>query len=84
MTDFDKAVLVTGGAQGIGKAIVMACLEKGWGAAALDVDGEALAALAREAGAGKALLTVEATNHDEAGVAGAVAAAATRFGGLSG
>ena len=84
MTDFDKAVLVTGGAQGIGKAIVMACLEKGWGAAALDVDGEALAALAREAGAGKALLTVEAANHDEAGVAGAVAAAATRFGGLSG
>ena len=82
--DFRKAVLVTGGAQGIGRAIVMACLEQGWGAVALDVDGEALENLADEAGAGERLMTVKGANHDEGLVADTVAAAARRFGGLSG
>ena len=41
----DRTVLVTGGAQGIGRATVEACLEKGWNAVAMDVDAEALDAL---------------------------------------
>lgn len=77
-------VLVTGGAQGIGRAITAACLARGWPVAALDVDGEALAALAEETAAGQRLMTIEGPNHDEPFVADAVAAAAARFGGLSG
>lgn len=79
-----SCVLVTGGAQGIGRAITMACLARGWAVAALDVDGEALEALAEETGAGGRLMTVEGPNHDEPFVADTVAGAAAHFGGLSG
>ncbi|WP_258112226.1 glucose 1-dehydrogenase [Alicyclobacillus sp. SP_1] len=45
---FPQVVLVTGGAQGIGKAIVAAFLGKGAHVAAVDRDGEALAELEAE------------------------------------
>jgi NAD(P)-dependent dehydrogenase (short-subunit alcohol dehydrogenase family) len=80
----DRTVFVTGGAQGIGKAITLACLNEGTNVAVLDIDPEAMEALALEADAGDRLLCHEGSNHDEGGVEKAVAATAKRFGGLYG
>jgi len=59
--------VVTGGAQGIGRACVEHFLRKGWRLAAIDRDGEALEDLAREAPAGD-LLPLGADVSDEDGV----------------
>ena len=48
----ERVVLVTGGASGIGRATVMMALAGGAKVAAVDINGEALASLTREAGAG--------------------------------
>jgi NAD(P)-dependent dehydrogenase (short-subunit alcohol dehydrogenase family) len=80
----DKTIFITGGAQGIGKAITLACLAEGANVAVLDIDGEALGALTVESGAGDRLLCHEAANSDEAAVEAAIAATAARFGGLYG
>jgi NAD(P)-dependent dehydrogenase (short-subunit alcohol dehydrogenase family) len=77
-------VLITGGAQGIGRAIVEACLDKGWNAAAMDVDREALDALDHERDHGGRLLCIEGPNHDEETVRAAIEQTVKTFGGLSG
>lgn len=64
------AAVVTGGAQGIGRATVFHFLRKGWRVAAVDIDPEALDDLAGEAPAGD-LLAVEADVADEDAVAAA-------------
>ncbi len=53
----DKIIFVTGGAQGIGTAVTLACLGEGANVAVLDVDGEAMAALADEADVGGRLMS---------------------------
>lgn len=62
--------VVTGGAQGIGRATVERLLGKGWRVAALDRDAEAIADLCDETG-GDALLALEADVAAEEGVAAA-------------
>lgn len=62
-----KAILVTGGAQGIGRAIALHFARAGWRVAVLDRDAEALEELAALA-PGDALLGVEADTGKEAEV----------------
>jgi NAD(P)-dependent dehydrogenase (short-subunit alcohol dehydrogenase family) len=80
----DRTVLVTGGAQGIGRATIAACLDKGWNAVAMDVDAEALNALDQELDHAGRLLCIKGPNHDEPGVRDAVARSVETFGGLTG
>ncbi len=63
-----RSALVTGGANGIGRAIVAHLLEQGWQVAALDRDEAALAALDDHAG----LVRIRADVSDETSVAEAV------------
>ena len=71
-----RVALVTAGAQGIGRAIVLALSAAGWSAAAIDVDAEALAELPDD------ILTVAGDVGDEAAVADAIARTVDRFGRL--
>jgi len=80
----NRTIFVTGGAQGIGKAITLACLSESANVAVLDIDGEALDALELEAGAGERLLCHKGANSDELAVKTAVAKTVERFGGLYG
>jgi hypothetical protein len=80
----NRTVFVTGGAQGIGRAITLACLGEGANVAVLDIDGEALEALTLEAGAGDRLMGHEGANSDEAAVTKAIAKTVEQFGGLYG
>jgi len=77
-------VFVTGGAQGIGRAITEACLERGWNAAVLDTDDEAIEALQQDCMEPDRLLCHHGANHEETTVRYAISATAERFGGLSG
>ncbi len=80
MTDLaGKRVMVTAGAQGIGRAIALAFLEAGARVEICDVEPEALAAFAAEAPAAGATL---ADVSDEAQVEAFFAAALGRLGGL--
>ncbi len=63
-----KQALVTGGANGIGRGIVLHLLERGWHVAALDRDADALSRLPKHA----ALGLLEADVSDEPSVAAAV------------
>lgn len=74
-----KAALVTGGAQGIGRATAARLAADGWRVAIADNDAEALAE-ARSAHAG--LLALACDVSEEASVAGAVREAAQAFGRL--
>jgi NAD(P)-dependent dehydrogenase (short-subunit alcohol dehydrogenase family) len=67
-----RAILVTGGAQGIGRAIALHFAGLGWRVAVLDRDAEALAEL-RALVAADALLAVQADTGEEADVARAFA-----------
>jgi NAD(P)-dependent dehydrogenase (short-subunit alcohol dehydrogenase family) len=78
-----KAALVTGGAQGIGKACTAKLLAEGWGVLAFDADAEACAALA-DAHRGRPLATHAGDVADEEAVEAAVGAAIDAFGRLDG
>ncbi len=68
-----RIAIVTGGAQGIGKGLVLHFLAKGWKVAAFDRDEEALADLAAEMPSAN-LLTCPVDVSDEQGMARAFAA----------
>lgn len=76
----DKRILVTGGASGIGRALVDALLARGSHVGVLDCDEKALAALP----AGPLLWTRPCDVADAAGVDAAVSAFAAETGGLDG
>lgn len=77
------AVLVTGGASGIGAAVVRALVAEGAAPALLDADAAAAHALAERLRAdGARAVAVPADVTDEAAVAGAVAGAARALGGI--
>ncbi len=78
-----KTILVTGGAQGIGKGIVCYLLNRGANVAAADLDGEACAALEQEL-ASPRLLTIEMDIADEASVRHGITRIKQRFGSLTG
>lgn len=77
-----KRALVTGAANGIGRAAALKFLAEGARVACVDVDRPALEALEREAAAGRDLLTLRADVTDEDSIAGAVRDAGRAFGGL--
>lgn len=72
----DRAVLVTAGAQGIGRVVVEALAREGWRVTAVDVDGDALAELPEQ------VLTVVGDVGDEMVVADAIRRTVSRFGRL--
>jgi NAD(P)-dependent dehydrogenase (short-subunit alcohol dehydrogenase family) len=77
----DKALIVTGGASGIGKACVEAALREGARVAVLDSNVELGRALAHEY-ADAELIVLPADVADERSVAAAIDAVAARFGGI--
>lgn len=72
----ERVALVTAGAQGIGRAIVLALSAAGWSVTAIDIDAEALAELPDE------ILAVAGDVGDEALVTDAIARTVARFGRL--
>lgn len=76
-----KAVLVTGGAQGIGRAVCERFLADDWSVVALDLDAEACAEV-RTAYPAERFLCLEGDAADEAAVSGAVSRAVGTFGRL--
>ena len=83
--DADKNVaLVTGGAQGIGRAIASLLLQRGWRLAIVDKDGEAALEAERDLGAGDDFLALVGNVAEEEDVRRTVAATRDRFGRLDG
>lgn len=76
-----KVVLITGGASGIGAEVARRLHAKGANLILTDLDGAALAETAGRLG-GSRVLTVVADVRDAAAMAGAVAQAVDRFGGI--
>ena len=74
-----KVVIVTGGAQGIGKAIARHFLELGMGVVIADPDSEALEETKRELGTLGTLLTVSNDISSEAQVEHLIVCALQRF-----
>ena len=77
-----KTALVTGAARGIGLATAKRFLSEGWQVALLDIDGENLERTFAALGMPEVTLALTCDVADPVGVAGAVAALATRFGRL--
>lgn len=77
-----KRVLVTGGAQGIGRAVCRAFLDAGARVAFLDRDGEAVAETEADLGGGEHVLGLVADVSDEARVNTAVDQVVRALGGL--
>ncbi len=77
-----RAVIVTGGASGLGAATAQALVAAGANVLILDANEEAARAKAAELGAGAAFIRADVTKADEA--AAAVALAKERFGEVSG
>jgi NAD(P)-dependent dehydrogenase (short-subunit alcohol dehydrogenase family) len=77
-----KRALVTGAANGIGRAIAIKLAREGARVALVDDDGDALPAALAEVEAGGAAVALPADVGDEEQVRAAVAAAAERWGGL--
>ncbi|NWG46477.1 MAG: SDR family NAD(P)-dependent oxidoreductase [Alphaproteobacteria bacterium] len=73
MTPKDGIALVTGASSGIGRALTLALVRKGWCVAALARREEDLAALAREAAGPGRVMPVPADITDRAGVGSAIA-----------
>ncbi len=80
----DKTIIVTGGAQGIGKAIALRLVRAGAFVVAADVDGEAGAEFAEEVSGQGELRFAQVDVSDEASVARMVAAAAAWRGAVHG
>ena len=80
----DKTIVVTGGAQGIGKAIALRLARAGAYVVAADIDGEAGAEIAEEVSGWGELRFVQVDVSDEPSVAQMVAAAAAWRGGVHG
>ena len=79
-----KVALVTGGAQGIGRAIASLLLERGWRVAIVDSDREAALETERELGAGDDLVTLVGNVAEEEAVQRSLREAGARFGRLDG
>ncbi len=79
----NRTALVTGGAQGIGKAIARSFLDKGYGVAALDQDQEALEELGAEFESTERFLGVAGDVSNEQSVREAVQQTIERFGRLN-
>lgn len=79
-----RTVLITGGAQGIGKGLTHFFLLQGWRVAMLDVDAEAGAETLAEYAAHDALMFVQADVSEESQVAAAITAVVAKFGRLDG
>jgi NAD(P)-dependent dehydrogenase (short-subunit alcohol dehydrogenase family) len=77
-----RVALVTGGAQGIGKAVVQRLVDDGLAVCALDVDEEAVAEAQRELGREGEVCFIRADVADEDEVRGSVGAALQAFGRL--
>jgi len=71
----DKTIIVTGGAQGIGKAVALRLVRAGAAVVVADIDGEASAEMAEEVAEPGALCFLPTDVSDEASVAGMVEAA---------
>jgi NAD(P)-dependent dehydrogenase (short-subunit alcohol dehydrogenase family) len=81
MTLRDRIAIVTGGANGIGKAIVEAFLEAGARVAAIDIDAAELRALERErTGDAERLFTVRADATEAPAISSAIEAVLGRWG----
>ncbi len=79
-----STILVTGGASGIGLAIVEAILAEGWGAVVIDIDQSNLDAARKALGARPALHFAKLDVADEDAVVETVAACERDFGPLAG
>ena len=55
MVDSNRTVLITGAAQGLGRAMGIGLLERGFSVAAVDCDANGLSALSEQVGAGQKL-----------------------------
>jgi NAD(P)-dependent dehydrogenase (short-subunit alcohol dehydrogenase family) len=82
MTETRKTAIVTGGAQGIGRAITQKLLSKGWSVAVADIDNEACYELNDIYVTTERLLICEADNADEDGVKKVIQKTADIFGGI--
>ncbi|ADN02675.1 putative short chain dehydrogenase [Spirochaeta thermophila DSM 6192] len=80
----ERAALVTGGAQGIGDAIVKALLEAGYAVASVDKDGEALQEQQERLATYRGYLPIEADIAFQEGIEHAVRLTLERFGRLHG
>ena len=81
-TPVQKAALVTGAARGIGLATAKRFLADGWRVALLDIDSETLNRAHAELAKGDATIAIVCDVADAAGVPGAVATVAEKFGRL--
>jgi NAD(P)-dependent dehydrogenase (short-subunit alcohol dehydrogenase family) len=78
----ERRIVVTGAAGGQGRAIVRRLLAEGASVALVDLDRDTLDALVAELDADGRVVSAAADVGDEAAVAGAIALAVERFGGL--
>ncbi len=74
MTDSNRTVLITGAAQGLGRAMGIGLLERGFSVAAVDRDANGLSALREQVGSGPKLegFVADLTDFDAAKLAAEV------------
>lgn len=82
MTDARKTAIVTGGAQGIGRAITRKLLSDGWSVTIADIDDEACGELNDIYASTERLLVCKADNADETGVKKVIQKTTDNFGGI--